>query len=478
MENEGEMRIAIDFGSTYTKLVAFDCENGTLLASAYTPTTQDDVRIGLRHGLVALQSRIGDLSRATYLACSSAKGGLRIVVIGLVPALSLAAATQAALGAGGKVVAAFGRRLGESDLARVRDAAPDLILLAGGTDGGDESTIEHNARMLAQLGAQCPVIVAGNMSAADRCRDILVEAACEVVLAPNILPDVAKVDPEGVREAIRDLFTSRIVQAKGIDRIEEVVSPLKGSVIPTPVAIQEAAELLAGGPRGLGGGFGEVILVDVGGATTDVYSVARGDPMGPDVLVKGLPEPLVKRTVEGDLGLRESIRAVIDDGRDNTIATWAQGLGGVENLGLFVDRCVERHDYVPSSESEFALDAALARAAVGVASRRHVGSLEEAWVGSGRVLILRGKDLRRVRHVVGIGGVLVRGHWPRFVLEGALATGADDALLPNCAQLWIDSNYLLFGVGLLARDEPELAFRIAKRYIELLDQLHESLEVS
>src|SRR5690348_3186108 len=164
--------LLVDFGSTWTKLRALDLDGGTLLGSAQGPSTvTSDINVGFDAALRALAERLRGLPAFRYrLASSSAAGGLRMVTVGLVRELTAEAARQAALGAGARLVGTFAYRLTAGDVARILELAPDILLLAGGTDGGNDAVILHNAGMLAGSALACPVVYAGNRTAADQAR--------------------------------------------------------------------------------------------------------------------------------------------------------------------------------------------------------------------------------------------------------------------------------------------------------------------
>ncbi len=268
--------LLIDFGSTYTKLRAVDLETRTLLGSGQGPSTvASDVTIGMQAALGDLEERLGRLPDFRYrLASSSAAGGLKMVTVGLVKELTSQAARFAALGAGARLVDTFAYQLSKRDMASIIGHKPDIILLAGGTDGGNSEVILHNAELLAGSKIACPIIVAGNRSAADDAEVILADAGKDVRVTGNVMPALGTLDIEPARAAIRDVFIARIVNAKGLDRAHEYFDEL---LMPTPAAVFEAAKLLSDGPHGRGG-LGPLLVVDIGGATTDVYSVADGDP--------------------------------------------------------------------------------------------------------------------------------------------------------------------------------------------------------
>ena len=140
----------------------------------------------------------------------------------------------------------------------------------------------------------------------DECRDRL--AGREAIVTDNVMPEFNVLDIEPARAAIRDVFIDRIVHAKGIDRAQAMFDRV---LMPTPAAVMEGARLLADGCDGRAG-LGALLVVDPGGATTDVHSVASGEPSQAGVIPQGLPEPRVKRTVEGDLGMRHNIAAIVE----------------------------------------------------------------------------------------------------------------------------------------------------------------------
>ncbi|MDH5208985.1 MAG: glutamate mutase L, partial [Burkholderiaceae bacterium] len=178
--------LLIDFGSTYTKLRAVDVERATILGAGQGPSTVGtDITIGMRAALADLERHIGVLPEFAYrLACSSAAGGLRMVTVGLVRELTAEAARQAALGAGARLVGTFAYRLTAADVNRIEQLAPDILLLAGGTDGGNSEVILHNADALGRARLACPIVLAGNRSAMDQCREQLAGRA--VIVTENV----------------------------------------------------------------------------------------------------------------------------------------------------------------------------------------------------------------------------------------------------------------------------------------------------
>ena len=201
--------LLIDFGSTYTKLRAVDLDDARLIGTGQGPSTvRTDVCIGMRAALADLEKNAGTLPHFRYrLASSSAAGGLRMVTIGLVRELTVEAARQAALGAGAKLVGTFVNKLTRSDVEAIESLAPDIVLLAGGTDGGNTEVVLHNAKMLAQSRIDAPIVFAGNRVAADEARKLL--AKHSLTIAGNVMPELGTLATESAREAIRARFSSR-----------------------------------------------------------------------------------------------------------------------------------------------------------------------------------------------------------------------------------------------------------------------------
>ncbi len=454
------LRFLVDFGSTFTKLVVVDLDRERILGRYQAPSTvETDITIGLRQLLDAAHTDLGVApeDKQSLLACSSAAGGLRMVTVGLVPSLSSEAGVRAALGAGAKVVRSFSFNLNRSDLDEIQQISPDIILLIGGTDGGDKKVIIHNAETLSRLACRSPIVVAGNRDAVDEIEAVFAESERTIVFAANVMPEIGMLSVDSCREAIRKIFVSHIIKAKGIDRALDLVDQ---TIVPTPAAVLKAAVLLADGLPSEEG-LGEVMVVDVGGATTDVYSVAKGYPARADVMAHGLPEPYAKRTVEGDLGVRHNIDTLFEMG----VARGTFDGSRPED----VKACFGVPSKIPTDDFEFAYDALLASVCVDVAGERHCGKIRIVFGSTGEIAIQEGKDLSGVRWVIGTGGPLVFARDPAAILGRTLfRTGASNVLRPKEAELWLDSGYVLYAMGLLSVDEPEKALRLMKQAISRL----------
>ena len=467
--------LLIDFGSTYTKLRAVSLDPPRVLASAQAPSTvSTDITIGMHAALAELERMLGTLPAFDHrLACSSAAGGLRMVTIGLVRELTAEAARQAALGAGARLVGTFAQGLNRDDLARMQALAPDIVLLAGGTDGGNAEVIRQNAAMLAETSIECPIIVAGNRAVADDILDRLAREGKSALVTENVMPEFGELNIEPARAAIRQVFIDRIVHAKGIDRAADLFDEV---LMPTPAAVMEGARLLAEGCDGVQG-VGPLLLVDVGGATTDVHSIATGEPSDSGVVTRGLPEPYVKRTVEGDLGMRHNVRAVLEEAGLDVLAA-DSGLRAPQVAAL-VSEFADDVERLPATREERQVDRALARAVVRVAIKRHAGSIETVHTAMGPVTVQRGKDLSHIAMLIGTGGVLAHSDRPAFILEGGLADPADPLSLgPRNPRLMIDDGYLLYAAGLLSAVAPAAAIRLAQTQLRAVEALNRDTKSS
>ena len=453
--------LLIDFGSTYTKLTAVDLEIPKVLgtAAAYT-TVETDIMDGLEKAKLQLEAKIGKLSFEATYACSSAAGGLRMVTSGLVPELTGEAAKLASLGAGAKVVGIYAFELTGEDLEEIRRSKPDIFLLVGGTDGGNTECILHNARMLATLSSDFPVIIAGNRTAAQACKEIL--AGWEVYVCPNVMPKFGQLNIAPTQQQIRRIFLDKIVLAKGLSKAADLLSDI---LMPTPAAVLKAMELLADGCEGEPG-IGELVAVDVGGATTDVYSIAEGMPEHMNTVYKGLPEPYAKRTVEGDIGMRYSAGGILEAAG---MAKLRQ-LSGLsrERIEELTHRLREQPGILPEAGDDLEkLDFALASCAIEEAVNRHAGTISETYTMLGLTYVQEGKNLTGVQQIVVTGGSLIHTERTQAIAAHALYSPAKpNSLRPRTADIWVDRTYILAAMGLLATHHPQAALQIMKKELD------------
>lgn len=459
--------LTVDVGSTYTKLTAIDAEQRAILGTAQAFTTiESDVMQGFQEALAQLTEQRADNPAAGFvydrmLVCSSAAGGLKMVALGLVPDLTAKAARTAASNAGAKVVKTYAYEISGSEQQEIYDINPDLVLLCGGTDGGNREVIVANARRLVSIDRRFTTIVAGNKSATDEIRAIFAEADKDVVITENVMPQFNNLNIEPARNAIRQLFIARIIEAKGLNRLQ-AMSPCK--IIPTPLAVLQACELLSRGCEGQKG-WGDLLAIDIGGATTDVYSMAAGIPTVDNTMLKGLPEPWAKRTVEGDLGMRYSLKHVFEQLPELGQPHYEEQMKKVE---AWVERCTQQPDTLaqPDTEEE-QIEEFLGQRAVAMAVERHCGRIADVYTPMGLMHTLEGKDLMELPTVVGIGGVIRNSRHPKEILKGSLYDMMHPELTkPRNPKFYLDSRYIFAAMGLLRMEDESLAFELLTKGCE------------
>ena len=465
-----EVVLAVDFGSTYTKMAAFDLDNETLVGVSKSATTVDtDIMIGYEKALGLLRETVSPekLNIERIFASSSAAGGLRMVVAGFTNDLTTKAAREAALGAGAKVVGTFANGISSVDCEKIEQIAPDLILLTGGTDGGNKQVAISNAAVLADSGLDVPFIIAGNKMASGDAHKLLEDAGKYAIVTENVLPELNVLNIEPTRTAIREVFMRRITLAKGLEKAQSIVSD---SIMPTPLAVLKGATLLSAGAEGEEG-LGDLMAVDVGGATTDVISISYGRPTLSNTVVKGITEPYDKRTVEGDLGIRYNAASILEvagldmvERKMRLISEEGPEPEALQKMAEFLSVNVGR---VPENNVDRLVDAGLASTAVDIATRRHAGVIEEAFFPSGTVRIQRGKDLTEVKCVVGTGGIFAYSDLQLHILRSAcFDKGFPESLRPAFPDCLVDEAYILYALGLLAEFAPLNALRIFKRHLK------------
>ncbi len=439
----GGFVVCVDVGSTFTKAALVDLDAGRLLATTSRPTTaSSDVMDGWRACLADLTRAEPAAPAAEVRACSSAGGGLRIAVVGTEELVSAEAGRRVALSSGGKVVHVQAG-LGRATLAGLRDSAPDVVLLVGGTDGGNAEVLLASARALSEARWSTPVVVAGNAAARDEVAGLLADAGTPYVLADNVLPRIGVLAPASARAAVREMFLTHVIGGKHLSADPAFAAMVRGA---TPDLVLAAVELLAGQA-------GDVVVVDVGGATTDVHSVVDlpESTTGPAGLSREVVAPTaVSRTVEGDLGIRWSAPTTVE-------AAEAAGLLPAGPLRRAAELRAADPAYLPTDAAAREDDLALAGAAAGLALRRHAGRARVVVGPDGRVVERSGKDLRDVRLLVGSGGVL-RHAGP--AAAGALTrhlTTEGGWQLPERPSVVVDADYVLAPAGLLAEDRSDVA---------------------
>jgi uncharacterized protein (TIGR01319 family) len=452
---DGQLLLSVDIGSTYTKggLFSLEGEELRLVGRAARPTTVDDLGRGFAEVRAAVLA--GRPAGVPVFWSSSARGGLKIAAVGLTPDLTLSVARMAATSAGGKVVRAFSYELASDDLAELEAVTPDIVLLTGGTDGGNARVVLHNAVRLAETRLPAVILYAGNRKVRDEVARIL--DGRELVTAANVMPEVGVIDIEPAREVIRRAFLERLVDGKGL---AGVVAAAGREPLPTPLAVFELVRTI--GERVAG--WEDFALIDMGGATTDFYSYTESFHGGDSILLRGLREPKLKRTVEGDLGLRVSAEALFRSETaffESRLDPDGQDLAA---LRAYVERISRATDHLPADDRGRRFDDLLAAACVRASALRHAGVVQRVYTPQGGFDVQRDKDLRRVSRLIGSGGFLAGLPDPAVLLE-VCAPGAADPdlrhLVPEAPACYADARYLIPLLGNLATEFPDAAARAA-----------------
>lgn len=453
----------VDFGSTFTKVAVVDIAKEKILGRAQAPTTvEEDITIGFKNAVKKIEEAtcltVNQFGK--ILASSSAAGGLRMVVVGLVPELTMEAAKRASLGAGAIVIGTYSFELTQKDLNEIVSLNPDIILLSGGTDGGDKNVIVHNANMLAISELDVPIVIAGNRVVSGKIYESLKKVGKTVRITDNVMPKLDKLEVLKVREIIREIFVSHIIKAKGLDKAKKYLDDI---VLPTPAAVLSAAALLAQGTEEEIG-IGDLIVVDVGGATTDIHSISLGEPSKPGVIVRDLPEPYIKRTVEGDLGIRYNASNIIGK------AGWSYIIKETSLPKEIIERRIEQItedvNTISKNSEDKILDRALARFAVKTAMERHTGIIKQVYTPNGEISVQYGKDLTKVSKIIGCGGIFSYGNNSSLILNSALFDPENPwSLKPKEAELFVDKEYIMAHMGLIASKYPTKVLRILKKYL-------------
>lgn len=444
--------LVAEIGSTTTVVNAFhrlDEAQPLFLGQGQAPTSvlQGDVCVGLQGAVDDLCRRQGwdDLQYEAMLATSSAAGGLRMTVHGLVYDMTVRAAREAALGAGANLHQVTAGVLQEEDLEELRDINPNLILIAGGTDYGERRTALENAKLIRELGLSVPVIYAGNIQNQARVQKLFADAEAELYVVDNVYPRLDDLNIEPARRVIHDVFEKHIIHAPGMERVRTMVT---GSIIPTPGAVMECARLLYEQ-------VGDLVVLDVGGATTDIHSVTEGSEEIASIQLS--PEPMAKRTVEGDLGVFVNARSM------------ARQIGMYQlekEIGQDPTPIFEHYRAIPETPEQFRLTEALAWHAASDALERHCGRYRYTYGSNGRQTFAEGKDLTGVKYLVATGGALTRLPGRKGIMERLCHLNDSGKLLFPKAQnlkLLEDKNYYMASLGVLSRYHREAAVALLKQ---------------
>lgn len=445
--------LVAEIGSTTTVVNAFNgigSGNPAFIGQGQAPTTvlEGDVTIGLEGAIEGLRKNLqaDSMTWDDMLATSSAAGGLKMTVHGLAYDMTVRAAKEAALGAGGIIKMITSGRLRRTDLKKIQEINPNIILVAGGVDYGERDTAIYNMEMILAMNLKIPIIYAGNIENQEEVRIMCEEAENQLYIVENVYPKIDTLVVEPTRKIIQDAFEEHIIHAPGMAKVRDLV---KGPIIPTPGAVMEAAKVLKEE-------IGDLIVFDVGGATTDLHSVTEGSSEINSILIS--PEPDAKRTVEGDLGLYVNVQHLVEK-------------IGMENLKKEfpdVDELLENYKPIPETEREKLFVERLTKEAVLTSLERHAGYLRYFYTASGKKTLAEGKDLTAIQYIIGTGGSLTRLSGNKEILESVKTYSKERELYPTeVAKVLIDEDYILSSLGVLSKSYHDDALILMKKSLRI-----------
>lgn len=446
--------LVAEIGSTTTVVNAFNgigtpCPAFVGQGQAPTTVLEGDVTVGLKGAINSLKENLhaDDITWDDMLATSSAAGGLKMTVHGLVYDMTVRAAKEAALGAGGIIKMVTSGRLRRTDLKKIQDVNPNIILVAGGVDYGERDTALYNMEMILSMGLKIPIIYAGNIENQEEVKEMCEEAGVQLYIVENVYPKIDMLVVEPTRKVIQDAFEEHIIHAPGMTKVRDLV---KGPIIPTPGAVMEAAKVLKED-------MGDLVIFDVGGATTDVHSVTQGSEEINSILIS--PEPEAKRTVEGDLGVFVNVNHVVDK----------IGIDELRKEFPDADEILSTYKPIPESDREKEFVERLTREAVLTSLERHAGQMRNLYGASGKKTVAEGKDLTAVKYIIGTGGALTRLPNKVRILEEVRTHGKGLELYPTeAAKILIDEDYIFSSLGVLSKKYPEDALLLMKKSLRII----------
>jgi uncharacterized protein (TIGR01319 family) len=470
--------LATDCGSTTTKAILIELtdEGYRLKVRGEAPTTVekpfDDVTVGVVNAVTEVQElagrpiigedglimvpQKGDAGVDLYLSTSSAGGGLQMLVAGVVRSMTAESAERAALGAGAIVmdtISSNDKRQPHEQITRIRHLRPDMILLSGGVDGGTTSHVAELAELIGaadpkpRLGSsyELPVVFAGNVDARPAVDDAIGEKTA-LSMVDNLRPTLDEENLDPARDQIHDLFMEHVMaQAPGYDKLKSWTS---APVMPTPGAVGRIIQTIAQ-QRGI-----SVIGVDIGGATTDVFSVFQGK---------------FNRTVSANLGMSYSISNVMASAGLDNVLRWVPFDIDESELRNRIKNKMVRPTTIPSLLRDLQVEQALAREALRLSLIQHkefatelkgvrkTRDISEAFSqsGSGNTLV----NMMSLDLIVGSGGVL--SHAPRRVQAALMLVDSFEPM--GVTRLAVDSIFMMPQLGVLSSEQPDVATEVFER---------------
>ena len=435
--------LVAEIGSTTTVVNAFNLfDEVKFLGRGMHQTTVDtDVNIGLENAILDLkkQLNVNELTYKELFASSSAAGGLKITVHGLVYEMTAKAAKEAALNAGGNIHLITANRLEPYHIDQIKKISPNMIIIAGGTNYGEKEVSYQNLLDLKDL--NIPIIYTGNIANHERIKNLKCD---HIEIVDNVYPRVDDFNILPLREKIYDTFEKHIIHAKGMTHIFDLVN---GKIIPTPGAVMDTTMLLDEMYDG-------VMTIDVGGATTDIHSVCDPKPEFQKFL-EG--EPRQKRTVEGDLGVYVNRKLVYGHMKKDELE---KILHMKENE---VQELIENEPFIPTSEKGKLMTSALLKTCISEALDRHVGDLKRVFTTNGLKVIPDGKDLSNVKAIFITGGALIFDPKSKTYIQSYLKKQTTKLIPSIETKIYMDHEYIFASLGVLSRVYKEQAKILLKQ---------------
>ncbi len=451
--------LVAEIGSTTTVVNVFnniDNDDIEFIGQGQAPTSiaEGDVNIGIKSAIEDFKNKknLDSLEYERLYATSSAAGGLKMTVHGLVYDMTAKAAKEAALGAGANIHMITSGKLRTTDIIKIKEINPNIILIAGGVDYGERDTALENTEKLLELDLNIPVIYAGNIENHEEIKLLFKNKNKSHLLhiVENVYPKIDQLVVEPTRKVIHDVFEEHIVHAPGMENVRKLVM---GHIVPTPGAVMQSSKLLKEE-------IGDLVTIDVGGATTDIHSVTEGDE---DIAGRMIsPEPVAKRTVEGDLGVYVNMRNVVKFIGEKDLKV------NLELNDEELEDLLENHLPIPKTDLQIKFVEELTKEAVDLSIHRHAGGFRELFAGGRKKTYAEGKDLTAVKYIIGTGGALTRLPNRVEIINKVAMSNSDLKLLPTKgAKVLIDNMYIMASLGVLSLEHPKAALKLLKKSLEI-----------
>lgn len=447
--------IVAEIGSTTTIVNAFQIHqiNPVFLGRGVANTTvSTDVTEGLSKAIDDLKKNL-KVSEITYdemFASSSAAGGLKMSVHGLVYEMTVRASKEAALNAGANIHLITAGKIKKKQLEKIKEIKPNIILVAGGTDYGESETALYNIEKVLDLDLKIPIIYAGNIENHEEVNELFMKrnSTDYLKIVENVYPRVDFLNILPLRKVIYETFEENIIYAKGMNHIFDMVNQ---KIMPTPGSVMEST-------MNLYSNLGNLLTIDVGGATTDVHSIAIPSDDFKEYL-EG--EPLSKRTVEGDLGVFINHENVIKMFQKSDL------LSLIQCSEHDLDELLSSYSYIPRTELQKKLVYELTKKCTHLALDRHVGDFKRVFTSSGQKIIPEGKDLTQIEKIIFTGGALVNLEDTEKIVQDYMKSNQTKMLPTKNVEIYRDHDYIMASTGVLSLKYPDESLKLLKSSLRI-----------